>query len=173
MPGARTDSSAPETGLDTLPRETLRDIAAGNASAGSANLTWELITAAAAANKPHQDNTTAVCLRIREAEPKTDGDVIHGIRTSGDPIVTIGGRPLDWQASLKVRNHSPTGVEWGYPGSGPAQLALAILLTLTDRKTAEACYHAFKEEFIAPVRSPEWRLPIRAVHAWLAAGRGQ
>ena len=28
---------------------------------------------------------------------------------------------------LEIRNHSPTGFEWGYGGSGPAQLALAIL----------------------------------------------
>ena len=33
-----------------------------------------------------------------------------------------GMRPL----SLAVRNHSPTGPAWGYDGSGPAQLALAI-----------------------------------------------
>jgi Family of unknown function (DUF6166) len=28
---------------------------------------------------------------------------------------------------LELRSHSPTGFEWGYAGSGPAQLALAIL----------------------------------------------
>src|SRR5262249_40617485 len=27
----------------------------------------------------------------------------------------------------EIRNHSPTGFEWGYGGSGPAQLALAII----------------------------------------------
>jgi len=27
----------------------------------------------------------------------------------------------------EIRNHSPTGFNWGYSGSGPAQLALAIL----------------------------------------------
>ena len=160
-------------GLDTLPPETISDIAARNASAGASDLACELVAAAVRANKPRQDNTSAVCLRMREAKPTTDGDVINGIRTSGEAIVTIGGRPLDWQASLKVRNHSPTGVEWGYSGSGPAQLALAILLTLTDRETAEARYHAFKEQFIAPIRSPEWRLPIQNVHAWIAAGRGR
>ena len=26
-----------------------------------------------------------------------------------------------------IRNHSPTGFEWGYGGSGPAQLALALV----------------------------------------------
>lgn len=33
--------------------------------------------------------------------------------------------PLD--PKLKLVNHSPTGFSWGYGGSGPAQLALAIL----------------------------------------------
>ena len=34
-------------------------------------------------------------------------------------------RPLE--LCLDLFNHSPTGFEWGYRGSGPAQLALAIL----------------------------------------------
>ena len=34
-------------------------------------------------------------------------------------------RPLNPRYDL--RNHSPTGFAWGYLGSGPAQLALAIL----------------------------------------------
>ena len=33
-------------------------------------------------------------------------------------------RELDLR--LDLRNHSPTGFSWGYGGSGPAQLALAI-----------------------------------------------
>jgi len=33
-------------------------------------------------------------------------------------------RPLEWR--LDLRNHSPTGLEWGYGGSGPAQPALAL-----------------------------------------------
>src|SRR5262245_8383263 len=32
----------------------------------------------------------------------------------------------DW--SQQIVNHSPDGFEWSYHGSGPAQLALAILL---------------------------------------------
>ena len=41
--------------------------------------------------------------------------------------VTSGGvaRPLD--PRLDLRNHSPTGLNWAYGGSGPAQLALALL----------------------------------------------
>ena len=52
-------------------------------------------------------------------------------------LVTVDGDPLDWRASLAVRSHSPTGPAWGYGGSGPAQLALAILLAVTDPDTAE------------------------------------
>lgn len=36
--------------------------------------------------------------------------------------------PLDPHFSQQFRNHSPDGFEWGYGGSGPAQLALGILL---------------------------------------------
>jgi|SRR5271165_264390 len=32
---------------------------------------------------------------------------------------------LPWK--LEVSNHSPTGLSWGYWGSGPCQLALAIV----------------------------------------------
>lgn len=28
---------------------------------------------------------------------------------------------------LDIANHSPTGFEWGYGGSGPAQLAIALI----------------------------------------------
>lgn len=36
--------------------------------------------------------------------------------------------PISPDQSLRFRNHSPDGFEWSYGGSGPAQLALAILL---------------------------------------------
>ena len=48
--------------------------------------------------------------------------------------------------SLTYRNHSPDGFNWGYGGSGPAQLALAITLELTGK--AEG-YQQFKWDVIA------------------------
>lgn len=46
---------------------------------------------------------------------------------------------------LDLRNHSPTGMNWGYAGSGPAQLALAILADALDDDTrALALYQRFK-----------------------------
>ncbi len=47
------------------------------------------------------------------------GVVVVRIATDGSQI------PLP--PRFDVRNHSPSGFEWGYGGSGPAQLALAIL----------------------------------------------
>lgn len=54
--------------------------------------------------------------------------------------------------SQKVWNHSPTGFNYGYGGSGPAQLALAILLDhLGDEDKAVGLHQLFKAKFIAPV----------------------
>lgn len=40
-------------------------------------------------------------------------------------LVLVNGEPLDPRNDLM--NHSPDGFEYGYGGSGPAQLALALL----------------------------------------------
>lgn len=46
-------------------------------------------------------------------------------------------------------NHSPTGFAWGYSGSGPAQLALAILADLFGDEIAVGYHQAFKFRVIA------------------------
>jgi hypothetical protein len=38
----------------------------------------------------------------------------------------LNGVELDTDKSRELRDHSPGGFEWGYGGSGPAQLAVAI-----------------------------------------------
>lgn len=54
------------------------------------------------------------------------------------------------EPSLKLRNHSPTGFSWGYGGSGPSQLALALLLDATSvPETAERWYQEFKSNIVA------------------------
>ena len=58
-------------------------------------------------------------------------------------------RPLSPKVSQKVRNHSPTGFSWGFGGSGPAQLALALLLDVLDRDEAQLRYQAFKWDVVA------------------------
>lgn len=47
--------------------------------------------------------------------------------------------------------HSPTGMEWGYGGSGPADFALNILARFTDHETAHRLHQMFKERFVQPL----------------------
>jgi hypothetical protein len=50
--------------------------------------------------------------------------------------------------SQNIINHSPNGFNWSYGGSGPAQLALALLLKFTDKETARNNYQDFKWDVI-------------------------
>lgn len=63
--------------------------------------------------------------------------------------VKINGKLLDPTISQKILNHSPDGFNWGYCGSGPAQLAFAILLELYDEKIAKKYYQEFKNQVIS------------------------
>ena len=70
--------------------------------------------------------------------------------------VTLNGATFDTAPSLAIRNHSPDGFSWGYAGSGPAQLALAILLQETDDKDfAERHYMVFKRAFVMGLRNEQ------------------
>ncbi len=60
--------------------------------------------------------------------------------------VWLDGEWLDPKPSQKYHNHSPDGFNWGYLGSGCAQLALAIMLKLTGEAVG---YQTFKEMVIA------------------------
>jgi Family of unknown function (DUF6166) len=51
---------------------------------------------------------------------------------------------------LDLFNHSPSGFSWGYGGSGPAQLALALLAdALADDDRAIRLHQAFKFKVVA------------------------
>lgn len=81
-----------------------------------------------------------------------------GTRTAevGTCKVTVDGKPLP--PRLDVRNHSPTGFEWGYGGSGPAQLALAILCKHCGKDRAQDLYQHFKREVIASLPHEGWTM---------------
>jgi hypothetical protein len=63
--------------------------------------------------------------------------------------VWVGDRELLPARSLRVRNHSPDGFSWGDGGSGPAQLALALLLELTNEDLALLWYQDVKWHIVA------------------------
>lgn len=56
---------------------------------------------------------------------------------------------------LDLANHSPTGFAWGYGGSGPAQLALAILADTVSDELALKWHQHFKMRFIASLDSDQ------------------
>ena len=72
---------------------------------------------------------------IEQTRPTGDRDIVYvGYRRRGDAIVEKrpGQERLTPERNLEIMNHSSSGFEWGYGGSGPAQLALALLLDCTD-----------------------------------------
>jgi len=80
-----------------------------------------------------------------------------GVREGNQTTVTVNGEPLD--PRLDLANKSPSGFEWGYLGSGPAQLALAILADhLRDDHEAQRLYQRFKEKAIAPIDDDAWSM---------------
>lgn len=89
----------------------------------------------------------------------------HVYRVSDD------ARPIALNPRLDLRNHSPTGFSWGYGGSGPAQLALAILADyLDDDEQALRLYQDFKWKVIAGLpQGEDWTLSSDAIDATLAA----
>jgi Family of unknown function (DUF6166) len=60
---------------------------------------------------------------------------------------------------LDLFNHSPTGFEWGYGGSGPAQLALALLAdALEADDTAVRFHQQLKRMLVARMPHDAWSI---------------
>lgn len=104
----------------------------------------------------------------KDVRPPPPARVYAGSRDEdGSVIVTVTPRGkkrhvLSAAKSLRVFNHSPSGFEYGYGGSGPAQLALAILLDAYPEKGAQWAvrrHQAFKSKVIAALdRDVPWKL---------------
>jgi hypothetical protein len=71
---------------------------------------------------------------------------------------------------LDLFNHSPSGFAWGYPGSGPAQLALAILAdAIGDDARAVRLHQAFKRACIERLDGDrDWQMSREEVRVWVA-----
>src|SRR5579871_4672952 len=96
-----------------------------------------------------------------------------GSRTDGGCTVVVTGdtvtRPLD--ARLDLANHSPSGFEWGYGGSGPAQLALAILADVFGKRDERVMrlYQRFKFAYVAQLAQNEaWSITEQEVRDLVA-----
>ena len=80
----------------------------------------------------------------------------EGNRRNGLTDVRVNGAPLN--PRLDLRKHSLTGFEWGYGGSGPTQLALAILADCVGDELALQHYQEFKRAVIESLPRRRWTL---------------
>lgn len=85
--------------------------------------------------------------------------------------VHINAELLSPVPSQAIHNHSPDGFNWSYGGSGPSQLALAILLKFLPRSEAQEHYQHFKWDIIATLPDGNFSLPVAKVQEWIAAHR--
>lgn len=88
---------------------------------------------------------------------------------SNETEAYLDGSRVDPAASQALRNHSPDGFSWGYGGSGPAQLALGLLLAAgVEHEVAQRHYQDFKWEYLSGLemaKDAEFDVDLRA---WVA-----
>lgn len=102
-----------------------------------------------------------------EQEPVMKNDSVQGYYLPEREVYLMGKR-LDPSRSQKLNNHSPDGFNWGYGGSGVAQLALAILLELMDDQRAMQNYQQFKWDMLATLeQGKDFEIPMAAVRKWI------
>jgi hypothetical protein len=89
-------------------------------------------------------------------------------RDDGRAVVTVDGVELD--PRLDLWPHSPDGFEWGFGGSGAAQLALALLAAeLGDDARAIWLHQGYKWRVVVPwERSEPWSLSSDRIRATVA-----
>lgn len=85
----------------------------------------------------------------------------HGYRTKeGDAeveVVTDRSTPLEFR--LEQYAASPDGFEWGYPGSGPSQLAFCLLMERReDVAFARSASEYFRDRFVRQLPREGWTL---------------
>lgn len=103
--------------------------------------------------------------------------VYRGNAKPGEYGVTVDGQPLN--PRLDLWNHSPDGFAWGYHGSGPAQLALAMLADfLGDDQRAVALHQPYKRRVIAQLNNMgnplrEWTITGEEIEQVLLEIAGQ
>ena len=104
-------------------------------------------------------------LVVPEPTPGVSDDVVLWRDAQGTAHASLGtaeGAPLG-----HVVRHSPTGIEWGYGGSGPSDLALSVLTAVVGTEAAERHYRALVAEVVARVLRPGGVMRADSVRAWV------
>lgn len=96
--------------------------------------------------------------------------IYRGYRHSeglGNQLVTKNDDILDPRPSQKIWNHSPDGFNWSYHGSGPAQLALALLYDVTkDEVVSVRLHQGFKASIVA-AWGDTWEISDAGIRDWI------
>ncbi len=95
----------------------------------------------------------------------------RGVRTLDENRVTV--RDENNKSSLldpryDLVSHSPDGFEWGYNGSGPAQLACAILARELGGEAALKHYQEFKRRVVSCFVEHTWDLTSADIRTVIA-----
>ena len=90
-----------------------------------------------------------------------------GVRSASRVDVFADGEPLCPRHDLHPLSQA---FDWGYPGTGPSQLALALLADHwpSDENRALADYRRFMRDVIARIRSDRWELTGEDIDRLLA-----
>ncbi len=127
-----------------------------------------------------QVRRTTVKAKIVEAKTETESkkDALPLIPIdSAILVVRAGGKvsalygpfatfARDMQPVPHVNRHSPDGFEFGYEGSGPADLALSILMLVFGSYWADLYYQKFKREIVATKTEQQWGMRVSEIVEW-------
>lgn len=109
---------------------------------------------------------------IREADGTAYVEIVEVSEEDPDEGVWVG-------ELTHVVRHSPTGLEWGYGGSGPADTARSLLADLFPVRLANLLYQDFKWDYVAefPSEMPrglprdrryeQWRVSEAQIREWV------
>ena len=94
-----------------------------------------------------------------------------GILTKGDLRILVHDTEKEVPFDLEhIKRHSPTGMNIGYGGAGPADTALSILADCIGLEKIEAIYHYFKNDFVAnwkPVSGVCFQIKSDEIQNWI------
>lgn len=110
-----------------------------------------------------------VCYAKSQWEKTADGNQQTLLDIPGDDVVLRrGASGIATNIPHRLVRHSPTGLEWGYGGSGPADLALNILLKYgVAQEWAERWHQDFKWAFVSKVPREGGTIHGAEIRAWI------
>jgi hypothetical protein len=119
--------------------------------------------------------TDAVANKERKQFARLEARSYHSLPDSADyPHTGRVDVHEDGRATRKLPkcldkvNHSPDGFAWGYGGSGPAQLAYALLFDVTnDADKSQRFYQQYKFAVVAKLPATPWEIRATSIWDWL------